>query len=145
MAWELEEKYKYWFAALVDGEGWIGISRRKRRNGSLYLYPELHIANTNLTLLLYAKSLWSSFQLTQRINKPPLKIGYRLKLHGTTKLIIFLQQITPYLIVKKAVAEEVINYCFLRINKRALKYHVPYDNEDLEMTYRVNKLNKRGT
>ena len=95
-----------WLAAVVDGEGWIGIRERSKNKG--YYYSLLEITNTNLEFLNKVVSItgMSRIYSKKRKNKK-WKDTFRWILEGD-RVVDILTQIIPFLIIKRKQAELAI-------------------------------------
>lgn len=138
-----------WLAALVDGEGTIGIYRMGRTDGgSKYKYVGLlEISNTCKPLLEQAavfvgdKSFISNHN-PGNVRKKGHKPLYKLLLKCRTTPLV-LKQILPWLIVKREQAKLVIEY-YDAVHNAPLNSSSKH--EVFEMFYNKSRaLNKRGT
>jgi len=133
-----------WLAAFWDGEGYIGILRRRRRSGErFYYFPLVQAFNTNHALLSHVVGLIGAADIytferpnSQRHHK---RIGRcAVRRHTMT---LFLRAIYPYLVAKKRQAEIVMEFC--GISDRC--YVREYPEETYEKMWREMKaLNQRG-
>jgi hypothetical protein len=55
-------------------------------------------------------------------------------------VLVFLEMLLPYLIIKRRQAELVIEFCKSRLAK---PNHAPYDERELEVFAEVKRLNER--
>lgn len=140
----LSEPVTAWFAALVDGEGYVGLSKRRNRAGENFYYcPHVAIYNTSRVLLDRARELIGDETKVVVIHKPNgtgRKICHALKLHRLG-MIEFLTAIQPWLVIKKRQAQIVIEYC--RISDECLVREYPAAKY-AEMWTEMQSLNKRG-
>ena len=143
----LEETQKAWLAALIDGEGWIGIVKEKRAgnvSGARY-YANVEIANTKRDLLdAVTRCVGEAFVYLKdhRIGQVNHKKMYsvRIKKRAIPSL---LEQIKPYLVIKRRQAEIVLELC-------RVKAETPMrasQNHDIQESLRnqCRALNRRGT
>lgn len=111
---ELNEAQKAWFAALIDGEGWIGIVREKRpRNKCGWNYkPAVAIVNSNLGLLEQAVKHADGYVCMKhnRHTNPKHKPVHEVRFNQRA-IPAFLTQIKPYLVAKRQQAEVVLELC----------------------------------
>lgn len=134
-----------WFAALVDGEGTIGIWKEKRLgNSSGYRYrTALEVFNTNLDLINAIASLVDGFAALKRKEGATSrhKTSYRVVVNRRATRSV-LERIAPYLVAKRKQADLVIRFCQTVANApvRGSRVH-----DVLDYLYHENmKLNKRG-
>ena len=142
----LQEAQKAWLAAMIDGEGWIGIVReRGRRNLSGWHFkPQVEIANSNLSLLEQAVVLVEGFvylkhHRLKEVNHKQVH-AVRFKIRAIPSL---LEQVKPFLIAKRQQAELVLELC-------RVKSETPMrasQNADIMQSLRdqCRALNRRGT
>ncbi|MCD6399267.1 LAGLIDADG family homing endonuclease, partial [candidate division WOR-3 bacterium] len=108
----MENKYSY-LAGLLDGEGWLGITKVKSRykRGSGYTYKaRIVIANCNLSLLEEIKKEFGGYIAKTKKGKPNWSQGYRLHMRDIGK---WLPKVIPYLIGKKKKAILLLEACKL--------------------------------
>jgi len=96
----LESAY---IAGFFDGEGCVTITNYTYTNGKQYFSLQLHIANTNYSVLGYIQSKFGG-TIYSRNNGGNRKIGHFLRLHSE-KAKYMLESIYPYLKVKSRQAE----------------------------------------
>jgi len=131
---ELTEIEKSYLAGIVDGEGSIYIAK----NG-----VALTIANTNKTLIDWIDKRTEGYYYVKKQPKEVDSTCYVYYITGK-KLSYFLQQIRPYLIVKRKQADIALNYIktIQSKGKVALPSHILKKRETLRN--KLKKLNKRG-
>jgi len=102
-----------YIAGLFDGEGSVSLQCgvRKDRRGREYrfCYPAVRIANGNRRVLELVRERFGGTIQTYKI-LPPWRQNYALHMGGARGRV-FLQRITPHLIIKRNVAWIVL--CFL--------------------------------
>ncbi len=135
-----------WLAALIDGEGSVGIWRQKRAEsvGQPYKYNGIiAISNTNFDLIARIKEVVKlCYACTDR---SPKKRGYKTlyTLRVSNRAVpSVLRQVLPHLIVKKRQAELVLRY-YEAVHTspvRSAEDHTLYEYFWRE----AKKLNKRG-
>lgn len=134
---------KRWLAGFIDGEGTIGLRRRKdaRLRKGYGIDPYVSITNTNLNVLKeIQKTFGGSIGVTHD------KIGnhrkvYRLRILSHEDILKILEDIKPHLLLKSRLSELVINYCRLRRNHTK---NDGYTEEEEQIADEVIILNKRG-
>ncbi|KKK99146.1 hypothetical protein LCGC14_2635670 [marine sediment metagenome] len=96
-----------WAAGIVDGEGWIGLEKKKGRKRKL---PVLEVANTNKDILdELHKNFGGNIYLCKRPSRPNANTCWLWRLRGK-KCVLFLKEIKYWLIGKKNKANEIIKY-----------------------------------
>lgn len=103
---ELTEVEKSWLAAIIDGEGYLP------KINNEYVHPVMSIANTCEELIQYAYSLIDGGCFHSILPKSSFgrKRQYFVTLAKRNNLKDLLCVVTPYLIVKKAKAEALIDW-----------------------------------
>jgi len=141
----LTELEKVWLAAMIDGEGSVGIYRSKRANHK-YGYrwsTTVSITNTNKDLMDRFAELSDCWVSRRRVNGGSAK---NRPIHCVeiryTNTRGFLEQILPYLIAKTKQAELVIDFCNM-VRGPGQRYQDPQKMD--QMYLRSRELNHRGT
>lgn len=99
-----------WLAGALDGEGSLNFSERK--DGLNKYYMHIQIANTNLAYLQKAKEIIHAGSIySYNWNNGKWKIIYTYRLTNVGIVLHILEQITPYLIIKKEKAEIITKAC----------------------------------
>lgn len=147
---ELTDVQAAWLAALIDGEGSIGVWRAKRKTSGYRYDGIVQIANTNVELLMKAKEHTGElhalrFQNPGNVKTKKHKPLFVLRIRSR-KVPVLLPQLLPYLIVKRRQAELVIAYYkAVYESPMGLPTEFSRDNEFFEHFYRETRaLNKRG-
>jgi len=144
---ELSEAEKGYLAGLIDGEGTISIGKKNNKTGRLgfTLTPSVSIANTNEGLIRYCQSLIGGCVYKGKRRKPNHHAKFTLRVHRHTEIMKILEQVYPYLRIKKKHAELLMEYCKSRIKKRRYisSVTVPYDENELRIHEEIRKLNER--
>jgi hypothetical protein len=100
---------KAYLAGLIDGEGHIGLYIvRKEKKG---FRPAIGIANTNLKVLEWVKSNYEGCLSTQRFIDTTRKTVYSWSIGSKSKCLRLLNDVLPYLRIKKEQAVLLIEYC----------------------------------
>jgi len=112
---KMGEAEKGYIAGFIDADGNIGIGRRHKINGKYTNYfPRVTLSNSKLKVLNYLYSLvnWNTkIQYNKKHN-----IGY-IHCENREHVIEFLSQIKDYLVLKKDLAEKVLEFCLSRRNE----------------------------
>lgn len=150
----LTDFYKGWFAGLVDGEGQVTVKHRKFQEHEVkrvWLSPQISISNTNRELMEEIKRVLEGLSYRPsfhagKASKKGQKDPYTVSLFSQGGIISFLKNILPHLIVKKKVAERVLEFCISRIiSRRSTRSRRPYYTErEWELYWEIRELNKRG-
>ncbi len=133
-----------WLAALIDGEGTIGIYRivSSSRKGGFVYRACVQVANTNQDLLLRMQELVpSGIHLGDRRVSERHKTIYRATVKSRW-IKPLLEAIRLHLVAKGRQADNVIAFCNA---KAGAPVRSSLDNEIFERLYQENKaLNRRG-
>lgn len=98
-----------WFAAALDGEGTLGLYYQlDKKTGKKYPRFHLVIANTNLEFLEHARAVSGVGCICATKREAPRKLVYQFQINGRRKVTPVLLQISPYLIIKRAVAQKML-------------------------------------
>jgi len=107
-----------YIAGLFDGEGSVslqcGVRKDRKGHDYHYCYPAVRIANSNRRVLELVRGRFGGTIQTYEI-RPPRRQNYSLHM-GAGRGRVFLETITPYLIIKRTVAWIV--FCFLEKGMR---------------------------
>jgi len=135
-----------YIAGLFDGEGCIRICRSKKHKGDdKWCYtPDVKIVLTHEKAIAFiaeklARPYWH--RAHQRSN---CKDGYGLQISDVRGVIAFIEQIAPFLIVKKEAAETVLRFCRSRTQQRKTKYNIGYTEEEITLSSTLSILNRKG-
>ena len=113
-AFEWTDVQAAWLAAIVDGEGTIGVWRERRPgNTSGFRYRAvIQVFNTHLALVETVSSLVAGWHCVKRKEPPQShhKTCYRVEVNRRAVRAV-LERIAPFLIVKKNQADLVIRFC----------------------------------
>lgn len=137
-----------YLAGFIDGEGCLGIARRKRRKEynahAWYFQPFLMIANTNLEVLQTIQA-FLGFGKVARVTVPKgCKPAYKLTFVGKIKLLQVLKGIRPYLVVKAQNADELLDYLEFDLPRTFLTLPVIEYKRRETIFEKVRKLNLHG-
>jgi hypothetical protein len=126
-----------WIAGIVDGEGYIGLVEDGDRET---LTPRVDVYSTTKCMQTELNRLVGAGHLGQKRPRDGEKQLFGWSLWSVETIGPFLEVITPYLVVKRRVAQVVLDFCSRR---RALRGQ-PYDARDWRALKRVRELNKKG-
>lgn len=151
----IPEKETIWLTGFIDGEGYIGITRQRKKetskqSSSLLYHPYLIISNNDLNILKCIKELigYGYIHKINRKTKPHQKASFQYKLAKMDKLEGILRAIQPYLHLKQKQCELLLNFINLRENAkrvsgRGYRGGTSYTKEE-EIYQKLRILNKRG-
>jgi len=145
----LTETEKAYLAGIIDGEGSICITRKKQCSSHKYTtyQPYIEITNLNKDLIDYISSkIPYAFKFTRprtRINSR-WRDAYTVQVTGLTHIIELLEQIKPYLIVKRQHAEVMIEYCKSRLRHCfANGKEKSYTEREIQLYKKLRTLNSK--
>lgn len=104
-----------YIAGLIDGEGWIGVSKVKcyansRTRRGYFFKGNIAIANTNKSIIDWLKeSFGGCVREDRRENRK--RVLYQWGTQNPKYIIRFLTVIRPYLRIKRAQADNLILFC----------------------------------
>lgn len=113
-----------YIAGLYDGDGSFTLGKRKPgKSGKSYLYyPLIQLCNRNRSALDFVRGIFGGY-INRRApytkNGSMRQASFTLKLEKTTLCLPFLEQVSPFLFIKKERACYLL--AFLRSNKRMHK------------------------
>lgn len=142
---------KLYTACAIDTEGSISLLKRKRKYGKMikyhmHIYPRIKIGNTNLEWINYLREFLGIGNITTngvKFQEHNWKKAYIIVIGGWQDIHDLLEQIIPYLIIKRKQAELLYE---------ASKLHLPnlgrssklYSKRIFEIQEEITKLNKKG-
>lgn len=131
------DEEKRLLALAIDLEGCIAITKRKTDR----LMGYVEITNTSMKMLQYIKEIAKIGNIYHcGVGKGNRKPYATWHLGGFAYIKFFLEQIKDYLIIKKKQARLMIRFCEFRLRSP----RAPYSEEEMEIYYKMIKLNKRG-
>lgn len=128
-----------YIAGIIDGEGYIGIYKRKNKNSN-YQY-QIAISNTNFKLIRWINKkikFGSVYYLEKKDNRKP-QLKYTI--HGN-EAVLLLKNVLKYLIIKKKQAKIVISLSENKFNGK--KVPIIYQRKRINLYKKLRKLNKKG-
>jgi len=115
-------------AAFIDGEGYIGLIRRRIAPSYSYRYiPRIQITNSNYRLIDWLIFMFDFHQTEYTDPRPNNKIQYKAYI-ANGKAIEIAREVKPFLIFKDFQAEKLIYYWENLRWRKGLR--VPQDLED---------------
>ena len=150
-------KDKAWLAGFVDGEGYIGINRQRkkttRENYASFLYhPYLIISSTDKKIISNIKNITGcGWAITNKRSEPGYKDSYQYKLTKFNDLLHILEQLHPLLKIKFKQCDLLIKYINIRIEKcetkisgRGSRGMTNFSEIEEKIYTKLRILNKRG-
>lgn len=152
---KLTDVQRGWFAAAIDGEGSVILTRRRKRDKrkgpeyvSVNLLPEIRIHNTSLPFLEKPKNiLGGTIYRCHRggISKTGEKLpdAYTWVINTIAKTYPLLTEILSELVIKRKQAELLMEFCESRLNRP--KQNDPYTMREFEIYHEIRLLNRLKT
>jgi hypothetical protein len=116
-----------WFCAAIEGEGSITLTGRlwkhkKYNMRSLGISPIITLSNLKVEFLDFASQIASRFgspghRYATRYDHKRTTVQHRLEWLGPKRCLKVLDQIEPYLLIKKSQAAVVREFCEIRLSK----------------------------
>lgn len=152
---QLLETDKAWLAGFVDGEGYIGIVRVRKKpgpwNSDTFLYhPWVIVTNTQPNIIDYIQTVVSTQKRAFLGHTGDRKHGYQAKITKFDDVIEFLEALLPYLKLKQEQAKLLIQFCKLRKNAKVIsgrghRGRSSFGTVEENIYLKLRELNKRGT
>ena len=141
----LTSAQKGYVAAFLDGEGGIQITRsfRKDREYTTALHPDVYFTNTNEEVIRTIRNWLGGGSITRRRERGVHKDTFVLSISGVKSILMMLESIRPYLIVKAQRADLMMEFCRSRLSHNRGKGRRFTENE-LRLYRAIKKLNQRG-
>ena len=132
-----------YFAGIIDGEGSIYILQFRQ---SQPYYAGLAVYNTNRVLLEWVVEHFGGNITTKPAEKGRHKIVYLWRNGVIKDNLTILEQILPFLIVKKQQALLALEFLKLQVSRGKGRPRYSHDDINLLRSYyeQMSKLNKRG-
>lgn len=160
MAWwngSEDERFWIYLAAIIDGEGCIGIYPQKRYDSKNprrpALKPYVSITNTDMRLLDAIKDTIPN-QIYVHIRKPHRKESIKRQYHKDSFTVFIanyasvqfvINKVMPYLILKKERGQLVLDFIKLRFMHKEKKGYYTLCGDDVYAIYKkVRDLNRKG-
>lgn len=106
---DLSEIDRVWLAAVLDCEGWIGMSWGYRKHGKAY-WPRIGVGNTDYRLIKRLMDLTGVLSVRHYISKNPnAKEQWHWKSDKRSDVDRILKAALPYLILKREQAEAILS------------------------------------
>ena len=158
MVLKVNEKEIVWLAGFIDGEGYIGIERQRKKEtakqaASLLYHPYLIIANSNYDVLEIIKG-YAGYGYIYEVKRKKSKSrhenekpGFQYKLTKMNNLKILLKALRPYLRLKQRQCDLLLD--FINLRQKAKRIYGPFRGATFytieeEIYQKLRTLNKRG-
>lgn len=97
-----------WLAAVIDCEGWIGLTQHERANATVY-YGGVGVGNTNRILIDKLRSITGLGNCMERARPAPAKDVFQWMVSKRDDVDDLLVSIRPYLILKGEQADLLLS------------------------------------
>jgi len=137
--WKLRKEEAAYIAGLIDGEGSILCYK----SGRSYT-KRITISNTRKELMewLMKKIPFGKFQKKPHPEKPNWSDSYIFYIGKTEYIVWLLEQVLPYLVIKKQLAILMLELCRSRMEKPQFS---EYSEKEIQLLEEICRLNSRGT
>lgn len=142
---KLSEWQKGYIAAFLDGEGGIQItlSKRKDREYTLAMHPDVYFTNTNEEAIRTIRAWLGGGSITRRRDRRGRKDMFVLTISGVSSILQLLETIRAMLIIKARRADLMMEFCRSRMSHNRGKGRRFTENE-LRLYTAIKMLNRRG-
>lgn len=123
---------RHWLGGIVDGEGCVDIGLSPGYRGRLYMHPEIHIANTDPSMVDEIVRIYQQEHIAHHVkwrSKPGQKDFAQIRISGLKRVSRFLDVFQPYIRSKQAQAQAVRDFINGRLAKRPKQ---PYDQREAD-------------
>lgn len=151
---ELNNTQKAWLAGFIDGEGYIGILKQRKKpdrkqSDSLQYHPYLIITSTKRQIIDYIKRIIGKGRIASNSLKSQNKAYFQYKLSQSEALEAILRQLQPYFKIKSCQSDLVRRFIQIRQNKskktgRGTRGLSSFGFEEEKIYQELRRLNKRG-
>ena len=130
-----------YMAGLVDGEGclYVGLDKRRKSGGHA---PRLQIRMTHQPTIAWLASKWQVVVKKEK-RKAPWRPTFKVMLTGQ-KALNLVQQILPYLITKRAEAEEFVRFPICNLKGHNDRVPEFVQNDRMRIRKSLQKLKRLG-
>jgi len=160
MVLKTNEKEIAWLAGFIDGEGYLGIERQRKKEtakqtASLLYHPYLIIANSNYNVLEFIREyvgygyIYEVQRKKSKSRHNNEKPSFQYKLTKMDKLMPLLNALQPYLHLKQQQCDLLLKFINIRqsakrITGRGHRGSTSFSNLEEEIYQKLRILNKRG-
>ncbi len=133
-----------YLAGLFDGEACIRIGLHEE--GRVRCTAEVKIAMTHKPTMEWLSGVLDKPFCAHKSKNTNARIAWSIRVSNVEGVISLLEQLLPFLKVKREVAESVLEFCYLRKPKINLSNDQRfYTDEELALYSKVRRLNRVGT
>ncbi|MDO8488058.1 MAG: hypothetical protein Q7S31_01955 [bacterium] len=154
MVAQLSETDKAWLAGFIDGEGYIGIVRIKKKvtrqsSDTWRYYPWVIVTNTDTKVLADIQLAVSTEKQASLSRTEGHKPAFQVKISKFDDVAQFLEAVLPYLRLKQKQAQLLIDFCKHRksakiITGRGHRGMTSFGEIEEKIYLKLRELNKRG-
>lgn len=134
---ELSIVQRAYLAGLIDGEGHISTYKR-------WIEPVVGIANCNKKLMEQVRQLVAGRIIKTVPRKKKWKTMYQVRVVRIRDIKALLEQVLPFLIVKKRQAELMLELCNLKLSSEEHTFREEMKSRILHISEELHNLNRRG-
>jgi len=141
---KLSDIQKGYLSGLIDGEGWVGMTRSiSKKSGNYNYVPSIVIGNTHKSILDTKEEIGVG-NICFRKSKNKKHKNVFIWTLSSNPIRAILPQIIPHLKIKKKQAELICQYLELVCKANIREYRSQYFQEVDEIYSKIKELNKRG-
>jgi|SRR3989344_7422246 len=151
----LSETDKAWLAGFIDGEGYIGIVRSRKRktrqsSDTWRYHPWVIVTSTDVKVLEDIQLVVSTQKRASLSRTAGQKAAYQIKITKFNDLVQFLEAVLPYLRLKQKQAKLLIEFCKYResvkiVTGRGSRGETSFGEIEENIYLQLRELNKRGS
>ena len=151
----LSETDKAWLAGFIDGEGYIGIVKGKKKAGpwnsdSLIYHPWVIVTSTDTKVLEDIQLVVSTQKRASLSRTAGQKAAYQVKITKFDDIVLLLEAVLPYLRLKQKQAKLLIEFCKYRdsvkiVTGRGSRGETSFGDVEENIYLQLRELNKRGS
>lgn len=141
---------KYYLSGLIDGEGYISLVPRKRKDvKEIYFVPVVKIALTKREIIEILKKDYGGYIHKRKSSaEKNYNESWTWEVKNRKPVLAFLKQFSEHLIIKKENAYLVMEFCTFPFGFTKARYRNTYNPELIERSWeiyrRLKVLNHRG-
>jgi len=143
---KLDRDVSCYLAGLMDGEGCLMIQRQRKHGPSPHwcYSPEVRLVLSHKeTMEWVAKKI--DRELKAWVPKSDKhKLCYRLSISDSVGVAYLIEQLLPFLIVKRDAAAALLDFCRSRKIKQSNSYNPSYSDDEVRMHHVIRALNRKG-
>lgn len=144
---KLTTTQRAYLAGYFDGEGTFSITKRPEKRSPIgFSYqPYCSVASVNSEVIEFLQQLVGKGFRVYRPRDGNANDAYEWQLTGIESIIDFINQLIPYLVLKKKVALKLKEFCLSRNGKMKLPRNKRgFTKKELRIFNEIRFLNKRG-